>query len=60
MVVGPDEPWGGRTRAEMEQGHWTTLAKKLEDAGIDTNASALKALPHEVVLSARLRSRVGG
>ena len=60
MVVGPDEPWGGRTRAEMEEGHWATLATKLENAGIDTDANALKALPHEVVLSDRLRSRVGG
>lgn len=60
MVVGPDEPWGGRTRAEMEAGHWTTLAKKLEDAGIDVDANTLRAVPHEVVLSDRLRSRVNG
>jgi hypothetical protein len=60
MVVGPDEPRGGRTRAEMEAGHWATLAKTLEQAGIHTDADTLKALPHEVVLGDRLRRRVSG
>jgi hypothetical protein len=60
MVVGPDEPQAGRTRAETEADHWATLERKLEDAGISTNNVELKALPHEVVLSERLRRRVTG
>jgi hypothetical protein len=59
-VVGPDAPWGGRTEAEMETGHWMTLADTLADAGIEISADALSHLPHEVVLSDRLRDLVGG
>jgi len=54
MVVGPDEPPSGRTRAEMEANHWATLEWKLENAGIRADGVELKALPHEVVLSDRL------
>jgi len=60
MVVGPDEPAAGRTRAEMEANHWATLERKLENAGIRTDGVELKALPHEVVLSDRLRRRLKG
>jgi hypothetical protein len=58
MVVGPDEPRGARTRADMEAGHWTTLAATLANAGVKIDATTLGALPHEVVLSDRLRSLV--
>jgi hypothetical protein len=60
VVVGPDEPGPGRTRTEMEANHWATLERKLENAGIRTGGVDLKALPHEVVLSDRLRRRLKG
>lgn len=60
MVVGPDEPPAGWTQAETEADHWATLERKLENAGIRTEGVELKALPHEVVLSDRLRRRVKG
>jgi hypothetical protein len=59
-VVGPDEPPARRTRAEMEADHRATLERKLENAGIRTEGVELKALPHQVVLSDRLRRRLKG
>jgi hypothetical protein len=59
-VVGPDEPFGERTRAEMESGHWDTLARILREQGIEAEPAELKALPHDVELSDRVRERLGG
>lgn len=59
-VVGPDEPAAGETRAESEANHWTTLQSKLENAGVRTDDVDLKALPHEVMLSDRLRRCLKG
>jgi hypothetical protein len=58
-VVGPDEPYSGYTRAEMVEGHWTTLAGTLEQAGVKADAAELKALPHDVELSDRVLARLG-
>ncbi|HEY1521793.1 MAG TPA: hypothetical protein VGF70_02185 [Solirubrobacteraceae bacterium] len=58
IVVGPDEPAAGQTRAEAEANHWATLERKLAIAGIRTEGVDLKALPHEVVLSDRLTRRL--
>jgi hypothetical protein len=58
-VVGPDEPFEGRTRAEMEAGHWETLARVLREEGIAAEAAELRALPHDVELSDRVRERLG-
>lgn len=55
MVVGPDEPWGDKTRAQMESDHWATLQRKLQDAGVATDGTALRALHHDVEISHRLR-----
>ena len=55
IVVGPDEPWGGRTRAEMESGHWATLEPKLQAAGVDAVGSDMAALVNDVEISDRLR-----
>jgi hypothetical protein len=55
MVVGPDEPSGDLTRAQVESDHWATLERKLQDAGVDTGATDLRALPHDVEISHRLR-----
>ena len=56
-VVGPDEPFGGRAQADMEDDHWAALADVLRREGVVADARALKVLPHDVVLSERLLAR---
>ena len=58
VVVGPDEPGPGGTQAEMEAGHWETLAGILRAQGVEVEAAELRELPHDVELSTRLRDRV--
>jgi hypothetical protein len=64
FVVGPDEPFEGRSQEEEAALHWGTLAKKLRGEGIDIGASDLRRLPHDVVLSeqvlALVRPEAGG
>lgn len=59
-VVGPDEPFEGRTQADMEAGHWDSLARVLRQEGIEVDAAELRGLPHDVELSDRVLARVGG
>jgi hypothetical protein len=40
----------------MEAGHWNTLARTLGTHGVEVDAEALAALPHDVELSDRLRA----
>ena len=54
VVVGPDEPFGGRSQADMETDHWNALAEKLRAQGVAVDGSELMQLPHDVVLSDRL------
>src|SRR5215467_124757 len=42
FVVGPDEPYGGRTQADIETGHWDTLAETLRAQGVDAKADDLR------------------
>jgi hypothetical protein len=56
LVVGPDEPFGGRTQDDMETDHWETLAGILRAQGVVVDAGELRQLPHEVELSDRLRA----
>jgi len=58
-VVGPDEPFKGHTHAEMEAGHWESLARGLQQEGIDVQAAELEALPHDVELSDCVLARLG-
>src|SRR5262245_57835669 len=58
MVVGPEEPFGDHTREDMETLHWAALADVLRRQGVDVQPHELRELPHEVVLSERLRARV--
>jgi hypothetical protein len=58
-VVGPDEPFGGRSQDDMETDHWNALAENLRAHGVVVDASELRQLPHDVVLSDRLRARLG-
>ncbi len=59
FVVGPDEPFGDETPAEVEAGHWNTLAKVLQRQGIVIEGSELMTLPHDVQLSERVLARIG-
>jgi hypothetical protein len=59
IVVGPDEPPDGYSQEEAEAAHWAYLADVLREQGIVVDAMELKRLPHDVVLSERLRARIG-
>ncbi|WP_199429885.1 hypothetical protein [Qaidamihabitans albus] len=59
VVVGPDEPFGGHSRADMEADHWAALAADLRGQGVVVDWRELERLPHDVVLSERLLARVG-
>jgi hypothetical protein len=59
-VVGPDEPFGGRTAAELEATHWESLARVLQREGVEVEAAELKRLPHDVELGERVLARIGG
>ena len=59
VVVGPDEPPDGYSQEEAEAAHWAYLADVLREQGIVADVLELKRLPHEVVLSERLRARIG-
>ena len=59
VVVGPDEPFDGRSHEDMEADHWAHLVGVLRQQGIVVDALELKRLPHDVVLSKRLLARVG-
>lgn len=56
MVVGPDEPFDGRTDEQMAADHWGALAGVLGRLGVDVDARELERVPHDVVLSERLRA----
>jgi hypothetical protein len=58
-VVGPDEPAPGRTWEDSEADHWNHLARTLQGHRIVVDAGQLRLLPHDVVLSERLLTRIG-
>ena len=58
FVVGPDEPFAGRSQEDMEAAHWASLSEVLRRQGVVVDARELKRLPHDVVLSERLLARV--
>ncbi|WP_205304736.1 hypothetical protein [Nonomuraea montanisoli] len=59
-VVGPDEPFGGRSQEEMEAGHWASLQQIAQREGVVVDAATLRRLPHDVVLSRQVLARIGG
>lgn len=59
MVVGPDEPSGGRSQKDMEADHLASLAAVLRRQGVDADALELRRLRHDVVLSEQLLARIG-
>jgi hypothetical protein len=58
-VVGPDEPFDGRSQEVMERDHWAYLAGILRQQGVAADADELKGLPHDVVLSERVLALLG-
>ena len=60
VVVGPDEPFGEHSYEDMAADHWDQLAGVLQQQGIATSGAELRRLRHDVVLSERLRARIGG
>jgi hypothetical protein len=60
VVVGPDEPYGGLSHADMEASHWSALADTLRAHGVVVDSEELRRLDHDVVLSDRLRARIAG
>ncbi|WP_299952325.1 GNAT family N-acetyltransferase [uncultured Modestobacter sp.] len=59
MVVGPDEPFGGRSQEEMAAAHWDELARTARSLGVAVDGAGLRQLPHDVALSPRLLARLG-
>ena len=59
-VVGPDEPFGSHSQADMASDHWAHLAGILRNHGIQIEPGELSRLHHDVELSERLRSRIAG
>jgi hypothetical protein len=59
MVVGPDEPFGGRSQRDMEADRWTSLAAVLRRQVVDADPVEVGRLPHDVVLSAQMLKRIG-
>jgi hypothetical protein len=59
-VLGPDEPFDGRSQEDMEAAHWDYLAGLLRQQGVVVDAIELRQLPHDVVLGQRLLARTGG
>ncbi|MFI6743999.1 hypothetical protein ACIBI9_65000 [Nonomuraea sp. NPDC050451] len=60
MVVGPDEPFSGRSQEDMEADHWASLQQIAQRQGVIVDAAALRQLPHDVVLSQQVLARIGG
>ena len=59
MVVGPDEPFGDMSREDMAADHWATLQRTALQQGVFVQATELRQLPHDVILTQRLLARVG-
>ncbi|GEL20768.1 hypothetical protein [Pseudonocardia asaccharolytica] len=60
VVVGPDEPFDGRSQEDMEADHWAYLQQILQRQGVVVDAAQLRRLPHDVVLSQRMLARMSG
>lgn len=58
MVVGPDEPYGSYSQADMEAGYWAELVGILREQGVLVDAEGLSRLPRDVELSERLQTRI--
>jgi hypothetical protein len=59
VVVGPDEPFGGRSQDDMARDHWEALAATLRAHGVSADGELVRGLPSRVVLGEGLRARLG-
>ena len=59
-VVGPDEPFDGRSQEHMEAAHWAFISEVLRQQGVVVGAQELQRLSHDVVIGERLQTRIGG
>jgi hypothetical protein len=61
LVVSPDEPFDPPAEADDDTaaGHWAALADVLRRHGVRVHARELRHVPHDVVLSERLRAQLG-
>ncbi len=59
MVVGPDKPFDGHSRKDMEAHHWASLAAVLRRHGFEADALELGRLPYDVVLGEHLLAHIG-
>lgn len=57
-VVGPDEPYGGRSQIDMEEDHWAHLASILRQHGVPVEVEELRQAPHDVELGHDLLTRI--
>jgi hypothetical protein len=60
VVVGPDEAFDDISQEQMDASHWASLCEALGREGVVADPDELRRLPHDVVLSERLRARVPG
>jgi hypothetical protein len=58
-VVGPDEPFDGRSQEYMEATHWAFISEVLRQQGVVVGAQELQRLSHDVVIGERLQARIG-
>ena len=57
VVVGPDEPFGERSRSDMDVLHWEALVRTLRQQGVVADVAKLRGIPHDVELSAQVVAR---
>ncbi|GAA2339548.1 hypothetical protein GCM10009854_14940 [Saccharopolyspora halophila] len=57
-VVGPDEPLDGVSYEHEAAAHWDSLEQIARDRGVAADATELRRLPHDVVLSAEVLARI--
>lgn len=57
-VVGPDEPYGDQTMEGAIADYWEYLRKILAAQGVETNSGVLRTVPHDVVLSESVLTRL--
>lgn len=54
-MVGPDEPFGSHSQADIETDHWAALAGTLQQQGVLIDLGELRRLGHHVEFTEPLR-----
>ena len=58
VVVGPDEPFAGRSHEAMAREHWQALAAVVRAHGVAVDGEQLRSLPDRVELGPALLARL--